>query len=154
MATQVDRLKRTCRNGVQWCLSKSDIENQADVGHVGASQILENGNKIQQLVVMGVRKPTADGHCVLRVEDVGSGRVVDNDGVLEVASDLRKVLHIVSLVVVATLAEEAVVNDFVYIQLVQQGIAILIRRQHSRVCVRSEGGRLTFDTDAVKTTTS
>lgn len=62
---------------------------------------------------------------MLRVEDVGRGRVVDNDGVLEVAADLRQVLDVVALVVVATLAEEAMVHHLVDIQLVEERIAIL-----------------------------
>lgn len=37
---------------------------------------------------MRIREPTADRDCVLRMEDVGGGRVVDNDGVFEVATDL------------------------------------------------------------------
>jgi hypothetical protein len=82
-----------------------------------------------------VREPTADRDGVLRVEDVGSGRVVDDNRVLEVAPDLRQVLwllalavsivntstylHIVTLVVITALAEEPVVDNTVDIQLVE-----------------------------------
>lgn len=37
---------------------------------------------------MCVREPAADGDGVLRMEDVGSGRVVNNNGILEVAANL------------------------------------------------------------------
>lgn len=41
---------------------------------------------------MCIREPAADGNGVLRVEDVGRRRVVDDDRFLEVTSDLGKVL--------------------------------------------------------------
>jgi hypothetical protein len=82
-----------------------------------------------------VREPTADRDGVLRVEYVGSGRVVDDNRVLEVAPDLRQVLwllalavsivntstylHVVTLVVITALAEEPVVDNTVDIQLVE-----------------------------------
>ena len=74
---------------------------------------------------MRIRKPAADGHGVLGVEDVGGGRVVDDDGILQVTSDLRQVLDVVSLVVVAAFAEQAVVDNLVDVELVQEGVAIL-----------------------------
>ena len=45
---------------------------------------------------MCVREPAADGDGVLGMENVRGGRVVDDDGVFEVASNLRKVLSCVS----------------------------------------------------------
>ena len=59
---------------------------------------------------MGVGEPTADGNGVLGMENVGGWGVVDDDGFAEVAADLGEILDVVSLVVVATFAEEAVVN--------------------------------------------
>ena len=41
---------------------------------------------------MGVREPAADGDCVLWVEDVGCGGVVDDDGLAEISANLGKVL--------------------------------------------------------------
>lgn len=75
---------------------------------------------------MRIGKPAADGHGMLGVEDVGSGRVVDDDGVLQVTSDLREVFDVVSLVVVAALAEQPVVDNLVDVELIQKGIAILL----------------------------
>lgn len=54
---------------------------------------------------MCIGEPTADGYSVLGVENVGCRRVVDDDSVFQVASDLREVLDVVSLVVVAALSE-------------------------------------------------
>ena len=44
---------------------------------------------------MCIREPTADGDGVLGMENVRSGRIVDDDGVFQVASDLREILRIV-----------------------------------------------------------
>lgn len=64
---------------------------------------------------------------MLGVEDVGCGRVVDDDGVFEVPSDLGEVFDVVSLVVVAGFTEESVVYHFVDIKLVQERVAVLSR---------------------------
>ena len=106
-------------------LSESDIEDQADVADIRAGQVFENGDEIEQLVVVGVREPTADGNRVLRVEDVRRRRVVDDDGVLQVAAHLGEVLDVISLVVVAALPEQPVMDNLVDVQLVEQGVAIL-----------------------------
>lgn len=68
---------------------------------------------------MGIREPTADGHGVLWVEDVRGGRVIDNDGILQVSANLGQVLDVISLVVVAALTEESMVDNLVDIELVQ-----------------------------------
>ena len=79
---------------------------------------------------MRVREPTADGHRVLRVEDVRGGRVVDYDGFPQVTADLGEVLkawvshgledglvrrkaylNIIALVVVTALSEKAMMDD-------------------------------------------
>lgn len=67
---------------------------------------------------MCVREPAANGHGVLRVEYVRSRGVVDDDGVLEITSDLGQILDVVALVVVAAFAEQSVVDDIVDIQLI------------------------------------
>ena len=85
--------------------SESDVQHQANVFHVGTGKVFQNWNEIQELVVMRIREPTADWDRVLGVEDIRSWRVVDDNGVFEVTSNLRKVFDVVSLVVVATLAE-------------------------------------------------
>lgn len=68
---------------------------------------------------MRIRKPAADRYGVLRVEDVGCGGVVDNDGILQVSANLGKVLDVVTTMVVTTFSEQAVVDNTVDVQLIQ-----------------------------------
>ena len=46
------------------------------------------------------------------MEYVRGWGVVDNDGVLQISSDLREVLDVVTLVIIAALSEESMMNDF------------------------------------------
>jgi len=92
---------------------------------VGAGEVFENGYEVQELVIVRIREPTADGDSVLWVENIRRRRVIDDDGVLQVASNLREVLDVVSLMVIATLPEKPVVDDFVDVQLVEKRIAVL-----------------------------
>lgn len=105
--------------------SKTDVEDKANISHVGASQVFENGNQVKQLVVVGVGEPATNGDRVLGMENVRRRRVVDDDGVFQVSSHLRKILDVVSMVIVAALAEQPVVYDLVDIQLIQKRVAIL-----------------------------
>lgn len=105
--------------------SECHVENQADVLHRRPREILQYGDEIQKLVVVSVREPTADGYGVLWVEDVRRRRIVNDYRVFEVTADHGKVLYVVPAMVEAAFAEQAVVNDFVYVELVQQWIAIL-----------------------------
>lgn len=92
---------------------ESDIQDEADVLHDRTGQVLEDGDEVEELVVVRVGEPTADGDGVLGVENVRGGGVVDDDSVLEVAADLGEVFDVVALVVVAAFAEKTVVNDLV-----------------------------------------
>jgi hypothetical protein len=47
---------------------------------------------------------------MLGMKDVGSWRIVDDDGFSEISPNLGKIFDIVSLVVITTFTEEAVVN--------------------------------------------
>jgi hypothetical protein len=109
--------------------SECHIKHEADIGHVRPSEILENGDKIEELIVVRIRKPTADGNCVLWVENVGCWGVVDDDCVFEVTSDLGEVLHIVALVVVTALTEKPMVNNLVNVKLIQERVAVLRDRR-------------------------
>lgn len=62
-------------------LSKSDIQNKADILYARCCKVFKNGYQIQELIVMSVREPTADGNSMLRVENVRGRRVVDDDSV-------------------------------------------------------------------------
>lgn len=74
---------------------------------------------------MGVREPAAYGEGMLWMEDVGGGRIVDNDSVLQVTSELREILDIVALMVVATISEETMMDDGMNVKLVKKRVAIL-----------------------------
>jgi hypothetical protein len=53
-----------------------------------ACKVLEDGYQIEKFVIVGIREPAADWDGMLRVEDVRSWRVVDDDGFFQVAADL------------------------------------------------------------------
>lgn len=72
---------------------KGDVQDHANILDLRPCQILQDGDKVKQLVVVRVREPAADGYRVLGMEDVGRRGVVDNNGFSEVPSDLGKVLH-------------------------------------------------------------
>lgn len=77
-------------------LLQRNVQHKTDVADLWSREILEYGDEIEKLVVMRVGEPAADRDCVLRVEDVRCRRVVDDDGFLEVSSDLGKILLAVS----------------------------------------------------------
>ena len=54
---------------------------------------------------MRIGEPATDGNGVLRMEDVRRWRVIDDDGFLKVAPDLRQILDVISLMVVTTFSE-------------------------------------------------
>jgi hypothetical protein len=59
---------------------------------VRCRQVREEGNEVGEFGVVRVVKPGRDGDGVVRVEDVGRGRVVDDDRVFHGAAELGKVL--------------------------------------------------------------
>lgn len=69
---------------------------------------------------MRIRKPTADWHSVLGMKDVGRRRIVDNNRILELPSNLREVFDIIALVVVAAFSEETMVYNVVDIKLIEE----------------------------------
>ena len=52
---------------------------QQGVNIVGRTQLLEEGDELEQLAVLHVVEPRDDRDSVLWMEDVGGRRVVDND---------------------------------------------------------------------------
>lgn len=62
---------------------------------------------------------------MLRVEDVAGGRVVDDDGLLQVAADLTKILDVIALMVVTTFAEKTMMHDAVDVELVEKWVSVL-----------------------------
>ena len=59
---------------------------------MGAGEVFEDGNQIQEFIVVGVGEPAADGDGVLRVEDVGCWGVVDDYCFAEVTANLGEIL--------------------------------------------------------------
>lgn len=168
-------MRRVCAKGIlvrnyrlEQCL-QSHVKHQTDVADLLASEVLEHRYQVEQFVVVRVREPAADGDGMLRMEDVRRGRVVNDDGVLEVAANLREILkqvlasdvrkivtsfsdlYVVALVVVATLAEKTVVNNAVNVELVEKRITVL---QLLAMLLEKARNAHTLETDAVKTTTS
>lgn len=62
------------------------------------------------------------------MEDVAGGRIIDDDGFLQVSSHLTQILDIIALVVVAAFPEEPMVDNVVYIQLVEERVTVLGHR--------------------------
>ena len=104
---------------------QTHIKDHADISNLRSCKIFQNRDEIEQLVVMCVAEPTADGDSVLWVENVRCRRVIDDYGLFEISTHLRKVFDVVALVVVTTLSEQAVVDHIVYVELVEKRIAVL-----------------------------
>jgi hypothetical protein len=90
--------------------SECHIEYQADVSYLRACQVFENWNQVEELVIMSIGEPAANRYGMLGMKDVGSRRIVDDDGFSEISPNLGKIFDIVSLVVITTFTEEAVMN--------------------------------------------
>ena len=58
---------------------------------------------------MSIRKPTANGYSMLWVENVRCWRIINDDGFPKISTDLGQILDVVTLVVVTTFSEKAVV---------------------------------------------
>ena len=62
---------------------------------------------------------------MLRVEDIACRRVVNDDGLSQIAPDLAKILHIVALVIVTAFSEKPVMHDMMNVQLIEERVAVL-----------------------------
>jgi len=67
---------------------QADVQDHTDILDLCTGKILEDRDQIEQLVVMSVREPATDGNRVLRVEDIRSGGVVNDDRFFQVSTDL------------------------------------------------------------------
>jgi hypothetical protein len=67
---------------------QADIQDHADILDLCTCKILENRDQIEQLVIVSVREPATDGNRVLRVEDIRSGGVVDDNRFFQISTDL------------------------------------------------------------------
>lgn len=91
---------------------------------------------------MSVREPAADGYRVLRMEYIRSRRIIDNDGLSKVTTNLGKILDIISLVVITTVPKQTVMDNVMDVQLIEKRITVLppiISRCHGWItmCRRS-----------------
>lgn len=66
--------------------SDTQVEDLRDV--VDSGQVYEKWNEIRQFRVVDVIEPRRDRHCVGGVKDVARRRVVDDDCVLEIPTEL------------------------------------------------------------------
>jgi hypothetical protein len=85
------------QGGIRRLRLQSNIEHQTNIAHLGASEVFEDGYQIEEFVIVGIREPAADWDGMLRVEDIRGWRVVDNDSVLQVTTDLREILRLSQL---------------------------------------------------------
>ena len=64
------------------------VQYQAHISDLRGGQVFQDGDEIHQLVVVSIGEPRGDWDGVLRVEDVGRGRVVNDDGFAKWTTDL------------------------------------------------------------------
>jgi hypothetical protein len=64
------------------------VQDHADILDLRPGKVLEDRDKVKQLVVVSVREPATDGNRVLRVEDIRSGGVVDDNRFFQISTDL------------------------------------------------------------------
>ena len=74
--------------------------------------------KICQFGIMRIIEPTRYRNGVIRMEDIGSRRIIDNDSFSYWSTKLRKIFDVIAFVVVTRLSEQTMFNDIVDIQLV------------------------------------
>lgn len=99
--------------------------SEAGVDVLRSAQLLEDWDQVQQLGVCHVIKPRLHRHCILRVEDVRSRRVVQDEGFSQVPPQAAEVLDITALVEHAGLTEQASPEHPTPVQQVRHRVSIL-----------------------------
>ena len=82
-------------------------------------------DEVEQSPVVRVIVPRQDGEALLGLEHVGSGGVVDDDGILAIAADLRHVFREYAVDEGAVLAEESRRCESLRVHHVHQRVRIL-----------------------------
>ena len=100
------------------------VQDTSNVVH--GSQVDKERAKVRQLGVVRVVEPCRDWHGVVRMENVRSGRVVEDDAPFHVSTELRKVFDVIALVIVTALSEESVSHNAIRIQHVEYRVGILL----------------------------
>jgi len=101
------------------------------------AQVREEGAEVSELRIVWVVEPRGYRHRIVRVEDVGRRRVIDDDGVCYRTAELREILSVekgkfrcaplapgitdtdldvVATMVVAALSEEAMGNRSIWVK--------------------------------------
>lgn len=106
--------------------SKTAIKHGTHVVHL--AQVIQEGAKVGKLGIVRVVEPATDRNRIVRMEDVGRGRVVDDDRIGNVPSQLGKVFDVVALVVVARFTKQTVSDHPVNVQNVQHRVRVLNER--------------------------
>ena len=91
--------------------------------------VLDSLQKRPNLIQFSILRIVDEGgtiNGILGVEDVRARRVINDNGLSQVAIDETKILNVVAFVIHTRLAEETSTNHTVGIQEVQQRISILI----------------------------
>ena len=132
-----------------------DITRQNPSHISGSGKVAQKADEIRQFGVMRVVEPGHHGDSVIRVEQVGRRRVVENNAVHQWPTEHGEVLDVIAAVAVATFAEQAMRHRFVDIDLVQHRIRVLPGTcQHTRRDHQWKWETRTLLTLAVYTTTS
>ena len=63
------------------------------------------------------------------MEDVARWRIVDDDRLTEITSDLAEILDVISLMIVATFSEQSVMDNMMDVELIQERISVLADRR-------------------------
>lgn len=90
-AESLKRRERETERGKQWGCSDAAVEDTTNI--VDGSKVRQEGAQVGQLRVVRVVEPCRDGNSIVRVEDVGRGRVVDDDARRHFAAQLGEVLR-------------------------------------------------------------
>ena len=104
-------------------MSQAAVENATDI--VDCAQVVQEWAHIRQLRVVRIAEPARHRDRIVRMEDIAGWRVVEDDGALNGPPKLRKVLDVDAFVVVAMLAEQAVTDSLVYIELIEDRVGVL-----------------------------
>ena len=98
-----------------------------DLGHLD-----QHGNVIEEAAIVRVVVPRDDGQAALGLEHVGGGRVVDDDGVFHVATELGHILDKDSVDEGAVLSEEPRRAVLLWVHFVHQGVSVLQKSQEAQ----------------------
>lgn len=101
------------------------LQDGADIWRIGKR--IKQRNEVKELSVVWIVEPARDWDGVLGLEDIRVRAIVDNHCVMQFATQLCEVLHVVAAVHHARLAEETSAHELLCIQQVHERIRVLHR---------------------------